>query len=73
MRMVEGYELKRKLENATYSFFASLLYNAHVHKASARITSRDLMRVLHPKTRLERQREEALFMAEYQAEQERGE
>lgn len=65
-KLVKGYEARVKEQDAREAFFATLLANVHIPKKH-RLKVSDIMKALHPKTHAEVEREEDLFLQEWEA------
>ena len=70
-KLVEGYELRTRERDAKMAFFSTMMTNIHIPKESDRIKVSDIMKVLYPPTAEDKEREEELFICEW--EQEGGE
>lgn len=67
-KLVEGYELRMRERDAKTAFFSTMMTNIHIPKESDRIKVSDVMKVLYPPTPEDKEREEELFIREWQEE-----
>ena len=58
--MVQGYDLRTRIEDARTAYMTSLIVNVQ-----NQIKVKDIMKDLHPPTRLDRKKEEMEFMREW--------
>ncbi len=65
--MCKGYEARARDLDIRLGYFFTMTTNVHLKKAN-RITVKDVMKALHPPTKLERMRERLAFMKELEEE-----
>lgn len=63
-KMVQGYDLRARIEDARTAYMTSLIVNVQLDKKN-QIKVKDIMKDLHPPTRLDRKKEEMEFMREW--------
>ena len=63
-KMVQGYDLRTRIEDARTAYMTSLIVNVQLDKKN-QIKVKDIMKDLHPPTRLDRKKEEMEFMREW--------
>ena len=62
--MVQGYDLRTRIEDARAAYMTSLIVNVQLDKKN-QIKVKDIMKDLHPPKRLDRKKEEMEFMREW--------
>ena len=63
-KMVQGYDLRTRIEDARTAYMTSLIVNVQLDKKN-QIKVKDIMKDLPPPTRLDRKKEEMEFMREW--------
>lgn len=67
MHMMEGHELAERVKDVKEAYYACMMTNVHIAKSSSHIKVRDVVETFHPKSKIDRLKEEELFKAEWKA------
>lgn len=70
--LCKGYEMRARDRDMRLAYFFTMATNVHIAKESQRISVRDVMKQLHPASKVERLREEIEFEKEWQQALEEG-